>query len=246
MKLDLHYTDPRLVAMYDTDNPHGADTDFFIQLASDLQTKTILDLGCGTGLLTKALATKGHNVTGVDPSAEMINYGRQQVHGDLVNWVVGDASSLGTPEADLVLMTGNVAQVFLEDDIWLATLRSIHAALKVGGCVAFESRNPEARAYETWTPETTHEVTDTPYGPLECWLEVIEVKDSIVHMQGHNIFKDTGEILIIDSRLKFRSLTEITHSLESTGFSIEHVYGNWKHQAMTPESPVMIFLAKKN
>jgi len=146
----------------------------------------------------------------------MINYGRQQVHGDLVNWVVGDASSLGTPEADLVLMTGNVAQVFLEDDIWLATLRSIHAALKVGGCVAFES------------------------------LEVIEVKDSIVHMQGHNIFKDTGEILIIDSRLKFRSLTEITHSLESTGFSIEHVYGNWKHQAMTPESPVMIFLAKKN
>lgn len=28
MKLDLHYVDPRLVALYDIENPCGADTDF--------------------------------------------------------------------------------------------------------------------------------------------------------------------------------------------------------------------------
>ena len=39
-KLDLHYTDPRLVALYDTDNPRGIDTDFFIQLANELQAQT--------------------------------------------------------------------------------------------------------------------------------------------------------------------------------------------------------------
>jgi len=245
VKLDLHYTDPRLVSMYDTDNPHGADTDFYIQLAEDLQAETILDLGCGTGLLTKALAAKGYTITGIDPSTEMIHHGRQKEHGDLVEWIVGDASHLGTPNADLVLMTSNVAQVFLEDDIWLDTLHSIHAALKSGGYVAFESRNPIARAHTTWTREATHEITDSPYGPLECWLDVIDVSNGKVHMQGHNIFKDTGERLVIDSTLRFRTKEEIVESLTTVGFSIEHVYGDWASKPMKTDSPIMVFIAKR-
>lgn len=30
VKLDLHYTDSRLVDLYDADNPRGADYDFYI------------------------------------------------------------------------------------------------------------------------------------------------------------------------------------------------------------------------
>ena len=246
MKLDLHYTEPRFVAMYDTDNPHGPDTDFYIELAAQLETKTILDLGCGTGLLTRALAAKGYNITGIDPSTEMIAYGKQQTHGDLVQWVEGTASLLGTPDADLALMTGNVAQVFLDDEVWLDTLKSIHAALCKGGHVAFESRNPLARAWESWTPEATREVIDSPYGPLECWLEVIQVSDAKVHFQGHNIFQNTGETLVIDSTLKFRTKQEITKVLEMVGFEIKNIYGGWQQQTMTDTSPVMVFVAQKN
>ena len=50
MKLDEHYVDPRLVALYDIENPRGADTDFYIELAADLNARSILDLGCGTSL----------------------------------------------------------------------------------------------------------------------------------------------------------------------------------------------------
>ena len=53
MKLDLHYVDPWLVSRYDTDNPHGPDTDFYVALADCLNSQTIVDLGCGTGLLTR-------------------------------------------------------------------------------------------------------------------------------------------------------------------------------------------------
>ena len=67
-KLDLHYVDPRLVDLYDIENPHGPDTDFFIRLAADLKAQRILDLGCGTGLLTSQLAVDGRTVIGVDPS----------------------------------------------------------------------------------------------------------------------------------------------------------------------------------
>jgi ribosomal protein L11 methylase PrmA len=44
------YTDPRLVALYDTLNPRAADTAFYLALAEG--KNHIIDLGCGTGLLS--------------------------------------------------------------------------------------------------------------------------------------------------------------------------------------------------
>ena len=68
MQLDLHYVDPRLVALYDLENTSRADTDFYLQLAPDLNARTIVDLGCGTGVLTCELAGAGRRVVGVDPA----------------------------------------------------------------------------------------------------------------------------------------------------------------------------------
>ena len=115
----------------------------------------ILDLGCGTGLLTRELATTGRHVVGVDPSPAMLAVARRHPDARGVQWVEGDARALGTPSADLLIMTGNVAQVFLDDDEWRATLAAIHAALRPGGYLAFESRNPDDRAWERWNQATT-------------------------------------------------------------------------------------------
>lgn len=68
VKLDRHYVDPRLVELYDIENTRGADTDFYVQLAATLDAHTILDLGCGTGLLTRELAVDKRYVIGVDPA----------------------------------------------------------------------------------------------------------------------------------------------------------------------------------
>ncbi len=40
-------------------------------------------------------------------------------------------------------MTGHVAQVIADDETWHKTLAAIHRALRPGGRVAFESRNPK-------------------------------------------------------------------------------------------------------
>jgi SAM-dependent methyltransferase len=245
MKLDLHYVDPRLVALYDRDNPRGVDTDFYLQLATDLNACTILDLGCGTGLLTRELATADRRVIGVDPAAAMLAYARNQPGAERVLWIEGDAGSLGTPEADFVIMTGNVAQVFLEDDEWAATLRAIYAALRPGGYLAFESRNPDDRAWERWNRAATYEEIESPDGPLTCWVDLVSVGNGRVCFEGHNIFTNTGETMVVRSELRFRSRLELTASLVNAGFVVEQVYGDWTHGAVVSTSRVMVFVARR-
>lgn len=246
MKLDRHYTDPRLAELYDIDNPRGADTDFYVRLAADLDARRILDLGCGTGLLTRELAVDGRQVVGVDPAPAMLAVARRQPGADQVRWVEGDSGALGTPEADLVVMTGNVAQVFLDDSEWATTLRAIHAALRSGGHLAFESRNPDDRAWERWNRDATYERIDSPHGPMECWLELVSVGNARVRFEGHNVFTATGEVVVASSELRFRGLAELTDSLTNAGFTVEHVYGDWDHGPVTSASRVMVFIARRN
>ena len=174
-QLDRHYVDPRLVQLYDVENPRGADTDFYLRLASELNAKKIVDLGCGTGTLTCELAVEDRMIVGIDPSPAMLAVARRKPGGERVQWVEGTSSALGTPAADLALMTGNVAQIFLEDVEWSATLRDIHAGLRPGGYLAFESRNPEAKEWESWHRKATYAQLDSPYGPVQTWLELEDV-----------------------------------------------------------------------
>jgi SAM-dependent methyltransferase len=246
MKLEQHYVDPRLVELYDSANARGADTEFYVQLAADLNANVILDLGCGTGLLTRELAVDGRTVIGIDPASAMLAYARRQPGAEQVHWVEGDSSAPGTTNADLVLMTGNVAQVFLEDSEWNTTLDNIHAALRSEGYLAFESRNPGDRAWERWNREATFQKNNTPHGPLEEWLELVSVGDGKVCFEGHNLFTDTGEVMVVRSELRFRSQPELTESLSNSGFIVEHVYGDWQRGPVTSTSRVLVFIARRN
>ena len=246
MELDQHYVDPRLVELYDIENTRGADTDFYVRLAADLGAHRILDLGCGTGLLTRELAIDGRHVVGVDPAPAMLAVARRQPGADRVQWVEGDSGALGTPAVDLVVMTGNVVQVFLDDSEWMTTLRAIHAALRPGGHLAFESRNPDDRAWERWNREDTYERFDSPHGPMECWLELISVGNGRVHLEGHNVFSATGEVVVASSELRFRGLSELSDSLITTGFTVEHVYGDWNRGPVVSASRVMVFIVRRN
>jgi len=246
MKLDLHYVDARLVELYDLENLRGADTEFYIRLAGELNAQKILDLGCGTGSLTTELAILGRQVVGVDPSAAMLSVAKRHPNAARVEWREGDSSLLGAPHADLVVMTGNVAQVFLEDSDLNATLQNIHAALRPGGYLAFESRNPEFKEWEQWNREATRAHLESPFGPVECWLEGTCLRGDRVYTEGHNLFKETGEVLVSSSELRFRSGAELTESLCRAGFIVQHVYGDWQLGPVVHNSRVMVFVVRRS
>jgi SAM-dependent methyltransferase len=242
------FTDPRLVAIYDAINAYGPgeQPDFYGQVAAGIPARTIVDLGCGTGLLTRELAQRGHAMIGVDPSREMLAVARRGPYGDRVQWIDGDATDIGTPGADLAIMSGHVAQFFVTDEAWDTALGALRAALRPGGTLAFESRNPDNREWDRWTRAIARSVHDRVAGSIRTWSEVVDVTASVVSYENHYVFVATGEDLVSSARLRFRTLAELTASLADAGFAIEHVYGTWASGPVAPENPELIIVAPRD
>jgi SAM-dependent methyltransferase len=239
------FTDPRLVAIYDTINAYAADTQprFYAQLAAELGATSIVDLGCGTGLITCELARQGYRMTGIDPAPAMLELARRRSYGDRVFWIDGDASRIGTPNADLAIMTGHVAQFFLTDESWHATPTALRPALRPGGRLAFESRNPGAREWESWTGAARWSADDPTAGRVDTWFEVNDVRDGIVSYTIHYVFAATGEEVVSPVKLRFRTVEELTQSLADAGFAVERVYGDWDRRPAGPTTRELIVVA---
>ncbi len=241
---DEIYTGRSLAALYDSLNPAGPDTDFYCQLPQ--QPCRILDLGCGTGLLAAKLAAHGHQVTGVDPAVAMLDIARQRPGSEKVRWIDGDILAVGTAERfDLVLMTGHVFQVFLDEDQVLAVFSSVRRHLEDGGRLVFESRNPLARAWERWTPEQSFRSIEHPtMGTLETWHEAVDVRAGQVSFRTYTRIGGQNKLIISPSTLAFRDQTEIERLLHETGFADVSLLGGWDGRPFSAESSEIIAVAR--
>jgi SAM-dependent methyltransferase len=239
------FTAPRLVAIYDTVNPYAPDTQprFYRDLAAERRARVIVDVGCGTGLVTCDLARRGYQVTGLDPAPAMVAKARRRQGGDGVHWIDGDVTQLGTPGADLAIMTGHVAQFFVSDDSWHRALATIHGALRPGGALAFESRDPRAQEWTTWTSENRHIVDDPVSGRVETWAEVSSVEDDVVSYATHYRFLATGEEIASPMQLRFRSEPALKTTLTAAGFTVERVYGAWDRRPVDDSTTELIVVA---
>lgn len=235
-------SDADRAALYDLENHWAADDDFFVALAGEHPGSRILDLGCGTGRLTAALARQGHRVTGVDPDAAAIERARSQPWAQRVRWVVGDSRAV-EGRFDLVLMTSHVAQAIWRDDEWARTLRDVRAVLGDEGRLAFDSRDPAARAWEAWNPVDSRGTVELPDGTaVEGWYEVLDVDDGRVTFVDHALLPD-GSDDAATATLAFRTQAELTRDVEAAGFAVEAVYGGWRREPVGAGAGELVLLA---
>jgi SAM-dependent methyltransferase len=242
------FHDPRLVAIYDAVNGYGPgeQPDLCAGVAAEVGARTVADLGCGTGMVSLHLAGLGYEVTGVDPSPAMLAVARAQPGAGAVRWRVGGPEQLDAGAADLAVMTGHVAQFLLTDDALRTTLAGLHRALRPGGRLAFESRDPRAREWERWTREASStRVVDAVAGPVETWSEAEGGPDAdgVVPYANHYVFARTGEHLVSSAALRFRSEDELRAALAETGFAVDRIHGDWDLRPVGPTTPELIVIA---
>src|SRR6476619_7981270 len=194
---DATFSDPRQAVLYDVFNNDRSDLEAYVTIAYEVEAHRVVDVGCGTGSLAVRLAELGFSVTGVDPAG---------------------ASLVGLEAAaDLAVMTGNVAQVFVSDEDWYATLRAIRTCLRPGGWFVFETRRSEVRDWENW------DVAPSPVAMPDGRLAVVsctvtEVALPLVTFEGSTAIGK--EIMRSTSTLRFRERSELERDLSRYGCNV--------------------------
>ena len=218
------FSHPRLAAAYDPLDPDRSDLDAYRSMAHEFGAQSVLDIGCGTGTLACLLALEGLRVIGVDPAAASVNVARTKPGSDRVRWVNGPAWAVLPAQVDLITMTANVAQVFVSDDAWREVLEVAHDALRPGGRLVFETRVPQRRAWQSWTPEHsewTGEIEGA--GGLTTNNELVDVFEQWVTFRWTIRFHTDGEELTSLSTLRFRGENELRTTLHDAGFVVDEV-----------------------
>lgn len=224
MVADPIFNDRRLAEIYDPLNPDRSDLEVYAAMAGEFGARSVLDVGCGTGTFACMLAEGGIEVTGVDPAGASLEVARAKPGATRVRWLHGDATMLPALQVDLATMTANVAQVFLTDEDWSATLRGVHGALHPDGRLVFETRDPARKTWLEWNREQTFARTDiSGIGAVEAWCDVIDVAGSLMTFRWTHVFASDGAVITSDSTLRFRERDEVAQSLEESGYVVDEV-----------------------
>lgn len=225
--VDAAFGHPRLAPLYDPLDPDRSDLDAYLAMAEEFGARSVLDIGCGTGVFALLLAERGVTVTGIDPARASVDVARGKPGAERVRWLDGDAGDLPPLRVDLVTMTGNVAQAIVDPQAWRTTLRGAYEALRPGGRFVFETRDPARRVWEEWarwSRETTYRRKDLPgAGVVETWGELTDVSLPLVSFRGTHVFAADGAVLTSESTLRFRERTEVERDLREHGFVVEDV-----------------------
>jgi SAM-dependent methyltransferase len=243
--VDRLFSEKSLAALYDVMHPPGQRADFAFYLPLIMSAPAALDVGCGTGALLREARARGHRgrLCGLDPAEGMLAQARQRAD---IEWILGDLASLArTGEFDLIVMTGHAFQVLIEDDEVRASLAAVRSALTRQGRFAFETRNPLARAWESWTTKEPEEIADGPAAGTRAACKVTAPFDgrtvSFTYTFTHPGWSRPE---ISHSTLRFLDAPTLLSFLGEAGLAIEAQFGDWDRRPLTESSPEIITIAR--
>jgi SAM-dependent methyltransferase len=111
------------------------------------RTDTVLEIGCGVGRITRALAARAAEVIALDVSDEMLDRARRYNPDlDRVRWMQGDGMSLAPVGNETIdaCVSVVVFQHFPDPSIALGYVRDVGRVLRPGGWAALQVSNDPA------------------------------------------------------------------------------------------------------
>src|SRR4029450_6290501 len=99
---------------------------------------TVLELGCGSGYFTRALARSGADIVAIDVSPELLEIAKANCSAPNVRYEIQNAYTLSYPDAVFDSVVGSSVLHHLEIE---EALSEIYRVLKLGGSVHFTEPN---------------------------------------------------------------------------------------------------------
>lgn len=219
----------------------------------------VLELGCGTGRITLAIAEAGFRIVGLDISGKMLGRAeekraalaasetRERVHllqADMTNFELGERFRL-------IIVPFRPFQHLLESAEQIRCLQCAKKHLTPGGRLIVDFfQTDAARMHDpSFLKESLLVEYDMSGGRRVALYErVAAYRRAVQQNDVEMIFrvKHQGgkeETLVMGWALRYFFRYEVEHLLARCGFLVEALYGNFDRSPLGDESPEMIFVA---
>jgi SAM-dependent methyltransferase len=213
------------------------------------KSKTILDLGCGTGRHTIELTKRGYSVTGLDLSETQLKKAKEKANALKLNikFIKDDARYYKLEEKfDLVIMICEGAFSLMEtDEMNFAILKNAYDSLKEKGKFIFNTLNGLFPLFHSVKDFINSENTGN---------DVIEGDTfDLMTFRDYPVLKtldDSGKELVLNCNERYYVPPEITWLLKSLGFKKTEIFGcklgaYSRADKLTTEDFEMLVIAEK-
>jgi len=214
----------------------------------------VLELGCGTGRVSFPVARTGVDLVGVDRSDRMLSHARRHLNRARASnrplFVRADIRALpfvGRSPFALVMAPYGILQSLVDDDDLMATLRSVARVSRPGTTFGIDLVS-DVPAWE----EYRGRVRMRGRGPRgsRIWLveSVRQDRDRHLTIFDQEYTEHRGKVRRVQRfSLAFRTLAlpEMLGRVESAGFTVEAVLGDYEGRRWDLRADVWLIVARK-
>lgn len=240
----------KFAAVYDelmTEIPYDAYVDLITLAAGDIAGKKIIDIGCGTGILSAKLAKIGGEVTAVDLSADMLQVAKERAESlrlpiTLINQPMQEL--VGHHDFDVAVISIDSLNYVTEESEVEETFRRIYKALRPGGVLIFDVHS---------TFKTDVIFMESPFvfdDERIAYIWQTELGDephSVYSELAFFVKTETGVYERFDEVHQQRTfpVQAYVSMLTEAGFQIERIFADWEDESPEEESERIFFQVRK-
>jgi len=231
--------------LYDIQNADGRKDVACIQdLVRQYAAGSVLELACGTGILSIPLARAGHEVVGIDLSPAMIACAKRKSNGlPNIEFCVGDMTSFALGRKfEFVFLGFNSICHLVSFESMRGMLASVYAHLTPNGVFVTDCFIPDPRyfmrendkRFPVFNEKGLHVEETNTYDPLA----------QINHIKWYYEYQNEKWAEDFDMREYYPQ--ELQNYMKLSGFDIVARYGDHDLNALDSESPLQIYVSKKH
>lgn len=208
----------------------------------------VLDLACGTGSMTRAMAKRGYDMIGVDGSDAMLGEAYEKSEGMGILYLLQDMRSFelyGTVGATLCCLD-SINYLLSEEDV-KKTFAGVHNYLDPNGLFLFDVNTPY-RFHHIYGNQAYVLEDETEEGMVYCgWQNEYDEESGICDFYL-SLFeeREDGSYDRSDEHQKEKcySMEQLTALLKKTGFELLNVYADIKGNAPKADTERWYFVAR--
>jgi predicted TPR repeat methyltransferase len=221
----------RLAGVYDEiviDPCHGRWASFLDELWSDdpAGVRSVLDLGCGTGLLAGELIARGYQVVGVDASEAMLALARERLGPEvaLSRVTLPDLPIEGRFDAAVCTFDG---LNYLTPDELRLTLGAVADRLRPEGWLVFDLHTDAMMTFTIANPTVAGESAGNDYvisSVVDSGARTVDTRIDFTQLRD-------GEPFSEQHRQYFHAESDVRIALEDAGFAVTAIEEEYTHES---------------